>query len=86
MTHDELIERVAVAISGAPFSSIKSRSKARMIISLIADCLDDPTSSAVASGINYRMFTTIGGENTWHEDTENLFRIMIRESQLYSNE
>lgn len=43
ITYEQAVERVARAISGAPFPSNASKAKARAAISTILDILREPT-------------------------------------------
>ncbi len=65
-----MVERVAVAISGAPFPSKKSMQKARAAI----EAMDDPTGEMTQAGMDERnaraLFTM--------DDAYHVFRAMIR--------
>lgn len=43
MTHEELVEKVAVAISGAPFPTNASRRKARAAIAAVYEAMKEPS-------------------------------------------
>ncbi len=50
MTEDELIEKTAMAISGAPFPSRRSYEKARAALAAIREALQEPTDAMIDAG------------------------------------
>ena len=51
MTEQELVEKVAIAISGAPFPTTRSLNKARAALSVIRGALSEPTEEMLTAAI-----------------------------------
>lgn len=41
----------------------------------------EPTGAMVVAGVNYRLRTSIGGDNYWEKDTATLYQIMLAAAQ-----
>ena len=52
MTEQELVEKVAIAISGAPFPTTRSLNKARAALSVIREALREPTPAMLGAAWN----------------------------------
>lgn len=96
MTHEELVEKVAMEIrarrDGAgctPWSRLNDAHKtpyrrdAEAAIFVISVELKTVTPEMVKAGVEYRLSTTIGGFNSWPADTADLCRTMLAASSLY---
>jgi hypothetical protein len=62
LTYDQLLVMVASEISGAPFPSKRSLSKAEAVLSTIYSALREPTSKMVEAGENCDPLATADGD------------------------
>ncbi|MFG1247309.1 hypothetical protein [Xanthobacter flavus] len=69
----EMQERIAIAISGAPFPSANSRRKALAVMK----AMREPTRVMLDAGVAYALNVTVSGAGSWSEYIATKHRHMI---------
>lgn len=80
MTHEELVEKVAREISGAPFPSSRSMAKARDAIAVIYEAMKEPEGGTIQAGAEAIALGVPEGQHLWEANV--CFKAMLSASPL----